>query len=89
MPLDKLARVVGMASSDLLLPEEPRAAQNRRITITVLTKEAERRVLGNERSAARGDSAKAATGAIARSTSAQQPRHPAVSGCQGRVCNKP
>jgi chemotaxis protein MotB len=43
MPLDKLARVVGMASSDLLLPEEPRAAQNRRITITVLTKEAERR----------------------------------------------
>jgi chemotaxis protein MotB len=49
MPLDKLARVVGMASSDLLLPEEPRAAQNRRITITVLTKEAERRVLGNDK----------------------------------------
>ena len=46
MPLDKLARVVGMASSDPLLPEQPRAAQNRRITITVLTKEAERRVLG-------------------------------------------
>ena len=49
MPLDKLARVVGMSSSDLLLPEEPRAAQNRRITITVLTKEAERRVLGNDK----------------------------------------
>ncbi|RGE43228.1 motility protein MotB [Comamonas testosteroni] len=47
MPLDKLARVVGMASSDLLMPEQPRAPQNRRITITVLTKEAERRVLGN------------------------------------------
>ena len=47
MPLDKLARVVGMASSDLLIPEQPRAAQNRRITITVLTKEAERRVLGS------------------------------------------
>ena len=49
MPLDKLARVVGMASSDPLLPEEPRAAQNRRITITVLTKEAERRVLGQDK----------------------------------------
>lgn len=49
MPLDKLTRVVGMSSSDLLLPEEPRAAQNRRITITVLTKEAERRVLGNDK----------------------------------------
>ena len=47
--LDKLARVVGMSSSDLLLPEEPRAAQNRRITITVLTKEAERRVLDNDK----------------------------------------
>lgn len=49
MPLEKLARVVGMASSDPLLPEEPRAAQNRRITITVLTKEAERRVLGQDK----------------------------------------
>ena len=49
MPLGKLARVVGMASSDPLLPEETRAAQNRRITITVLTKEAERRVLGQDK----------------------------------------
>ena len=46
MPDDKLARVVGLASTDLLLPEEPRAAQNRRITITVLTYEAEERLLG-------------------------------------------
>lgn len=46
MPDDMLARVVGLASTDLLLPEEPRAAQNRRITITVLTHEAEQRLLG-------------------------------------------
>ena len=46
MPLSQLARVVGLADSDLLLPQEPRAPQNRRITITVLTKEAEKRLLG-------------------------------------------
>ena len=46
MPNDKLARVVGLAASDLLLPNEPRAPQNRRITITVLTHEAEERLLG-------------------------------------------
>lgn len=45
MPEDKLARVVGLASTDLLLPENPRAPQNRRITITVLTHEAEERLL--------------------------------------------
>ena len=48
MPPDKLARVVGMADSDLLEPENPRAPQNRRITITVLTREAEERLLGKE-----------------------------------------
>ncbi len=46
MPDDKLARVVGLASTDLLLPDTPRAPQNRRITITVLTHEAEERLLG-------------------------------------------
>ena len=46
MPNDKLARVVGLAASDLLHPDDPRAAQNRRITITVLTHEAEERLLG-------------------------------------------
>ena len=49
MPMDKLARVVGMASSDPLLPKKTRTAQNRRITITVLTKEAERRMLGQDK----------------------------------------
>lgn len=46
MPDDKLARVVGLAASDLFYPDKPRAPQNRRITITVLTHEAEERLLG-------------------------------------------
>ncbi|MEG0045103.1 MAG: flagellar motor protein MotB [Comamonas sp.] len=46
MPDDKLARVVGLAASDLLHQDNPRAPQNRRITITVLTHEAEERLLG-------------------------------------------
>ena len=45
MPDNKLARVVGLASSDLLQPDDPRAPANRRITITVLTREAEERLL--------------------------------------------
>lgn len=52
MPDNKLARVVGLASTDLLLPDNPRAPQNRRITITVLTKEAEERLLGKSPRAA-------------------------------------
>lgn len=46
MPDAKLGRVVGLAASDLLEPENPRAAVNRRITITVLTHEAEERLMG-------------------------------------------
>lgn len=46
MPDAKLSRVVGLGASDLLEPAHPRAATNRRITITVLTREAERRLLG-------------------------------------------
>jgi len=46
MPDGKLGRVVGLAASDLLEPDNPRAAVNRRITITVLTHEAEERLLG-------------------------------------------
>lgn len=47
MPDDKLIRVVGLAASDPLEPANPRAAVNRRITITVLTHEAEERLLGH------------------------------------------
>jgi chemotaxis protein MotB len=46
MPDAKLARVVGLAASDLLEPDNPTAPINRRITITVLTREAEERLLG-------------------------------------------
>lgn len=55
MPNDKLARVVGLAASDLLLPNDPRAPQNRRITITVLTREAEERLLGKQEPSAQQD----------------------------------
>ena len=48
MPVDQLARVVGLAASDLLITDNPRAPQNRRITITVLTHEAEERLLGKQ-----------------------------------------
>ncbi len=46
MPDAKLGRVVGLAASDLLEPNNPRSAANRRITITVLTREAEERLMG-------------------------------------------
>ena len=52
MPDGKLGRVVGLAASDLLEPDHPRAAVNRRITITVLTHEAEERLLGRRAPAA-------------------------------------
>jgi chemotaxis protein MotB len=46
MPEDKLARVVGMASSLPLEPDDPLSPSNRRISILVMTKEAEERLLG-------------------------------------------
>ena len=49
MPDAKLARVVGLAASDPLEPDHPRAPLNRRITITVLTHEAEERLLSKNK----------------------------------------
>ena len=46
MPEDKLARVVGMASSLLLDATDPLSPTNRRISILVMTSEAEERLLG-------------------------------------------
>ena len=46
MPDDKVARVVGLASSVLLEPEQPLSPVNRRISIIVMTREAEERLLG-------------------------------------------
>ena len=51
LPDDKLARIEGLASSRLLEPEQPAAAMNRRISILVMTREAE------ERMAPQGDGA--------------------------------
>ena len=44
LPDDKLVRVEGLASSRLLEPQNPQAPINRRISILVLTQEAERRL---------------------------------------------
>ncbi|MDM0014757.1 flagellar motor protein MotB [Variovorax sp. J22P168] len=49
MPDDKLVRVVGLAASDLLDKGNALAPVNRRISITVLTHEAESRLLGTPR----------------------------------------
>lgn len=51
MPDDKIARVMGLASSVLLDQENPRSPTNRRISITVMTREAEERLLGPRREA--------------------------------------
>ncbi len=53
MPDEKMVRLVGLASSDLMEPDTPRSPTNRRISITVLTHEAESRLLGSNRKAAR------------------------------------
>jgi chemotaxis protein MotB len=50
MPDDKIARVMGLASSVLQDADHPRSAANRRISITVMTREAEERLLGPRRS---------------------------------------
>lgn len=50
MPDSKLARVVGMGSSLLLEPDDPLSPSNRRISIIVMTRDAEDRLLGGKRS---------------------------------------
>ena len=47
MPDAQLARVVGLASSDLFVREAPRSPTNRRISVTVMTREAADRLLGH------------------------------------------
>ena len=46
MPDEKLARVTGLASSNLLDQQNPLAPINRRISIIVMTREAEERLMG-------------------------------------------
>ncbi|MEX1166584.1 MAG: flagellar motor protein MotB [Hydrogenophaga sp.] len=45
LPNEKMARVEGLASTRLFEPEQPNAPANRRISILVLTREAEERLL--------------------------------------------
>ena len=52
MPDDKVARVVGLASSILLDAANPLSPANRRISIVVMTREAEDRLLGTGRASA-------------------------------------
>ena len=47
MPDAQMVRVVGLAASDPLEKIDPRAPTNRRITVTVMTREAEARLLGH------------------------------------------
>ena len=49
MPDEKLARVTGLASSNLLDPQNPLSPTNRRISIIVMTREAEERLMGGGR----------------------------------------
>jgi chemotaxis protein MotB len=55
LPDNKLVRVVGMASSLLMNPDNPKDATNRRISILVMTQEAQDRILGASK--ALGDAA--------------------------------
>ena len=59
LPDEKLARVEGLASSRLLDPADPGAALNRRISILVMTREAEERMepKGDGSSVSRGPDA--------------------------------
>ncbi len=47
MPDDKLARVAGLAATSLLDEDNPKSAANRRISITIMTREAEERLLSS------------------------------------------
>ncbi|MEI8324360.1 MAG: flagellar motor protein MotB [Betaproteobacteria bacterium] len=47
MPDDKLARVAGLAATSLLEENDPKGPANRRISITIMTREAEERLLSS------------------------------------------
>ncbi|PZQ76437.1 MAG: hypothetical protein DI563_06980, partial [Variovorax paradoxus] len=66
---DKLVRVIGLAASDLLDKSNPMAPLNRRISVTVLTRDAEARMFGNRRLDA-PDAVKAITNQIGREANA-------------------
>ncbi len=83
MPDAKLARVIGLGASEPYDSAHPRAAANRRITVTVLTQEAEERLLGGAGAAPAAQSSElqsetpVATGAAAVAASAPVAETPA------------
>jgi len=68
MPDEKMARVMGLASSVLLDEEDPRSPSNRRISITIMTREAEERLLGARRADVAAEPEPAASAAAAPAT---------------------
>ena len=79
MPEEKLVRVTGMASSMLLEPGQPTSPVNRRISILVLTREAEIRLLG-EKQAPSGTESGAGAPAPTETAAPNTPSNPAQQG---------
>jgi chemotaxis protein MotB len=77
LPDDRILRVQGLASSVLFDPNDPQGAVNRRISIIVMNREAEQRLLrivpDDEPDAAAGDAAAAPAQAPATTTTAAAP----------------
>ncbi|MCX7741984.1 MAG: flagellar motor protein MotB [Tepidimonas sp.] len=74
LPEGKLARVVGMADKQLLYPERPNDPRNRRISILVLTREAEERMTRSLEAAAEVSDAEQAQQAVTAAPAAAAPR---------------
>jgi chemotaxis protein MotB len=66
LPDDRMLLVQGMASSKLFVPEDPQSPLNRRISIIVMNREAEERLLKISPSQDDADLAAAAEAALAR-----------------------
>jgi len=80
LPTERISRVVGLASSVLFDPANPRGAVNRRISIVVLTREAERDANKTDLPATQRAAEESA--AISRLPAATGPVSPAVPGAQ-------
>ena len=82
LPEGKLARVVGMADKQLLFPDQPFDPRNRRISILVLTREAEERMSKSLEAAPTIDSEGGARSAL---EAAQNPAVKASPAANGRA----
>ncbi|HUD33325.1 MAG TPA: flagellar motor protein MotB [Variovorax sp.] len=85
MPDDKLVRVVGVAASDLLDKDNKLAPVNRRISITVLTREGESRLMGGGPAMEGNDAVKAITDQMKEQSKAQDKTATRESGRAARV----